>query len=80
MAQLLLGKEVNAAMQIAICEECRRLQSRGLVPTLAIVRCGERPDDLSYARSAEKRGIQGDTVPLARVRGAQPRRSQGQRP
>ena len=55
MAQLLLGKEVNAAMQTAIYEDCRRLQSRGLVPTLAIVRCGERPDDLSYARSAEKR-------------------------
>jgi methylenetetrahydrofolate dehydrogenase (NADP+)/methenyltetrahydrofolate cyclohydrolase len=32
-----------------------RLRARGIVPTLVIVRLGERADDLSYERGAEKR-------------------------
>ena len=34
---------------------CEALKARGVQPTLAIVRCGERPDDLSYERGAAKR-------------------------
>jgi len=55
MAKLLLGKEVNAALNADILSRCRALCAKGIQPTLAIVRCGERPDDLSYERGAKKR-------------------------
>ena len=55
MAKLLLGKEVNAALTDRVLEKSRALRQKGIVPTLAIVRCGERPDDLSYERGAKKR-------------------------
>ena len=55
MAQLLTGKEVVAAMADDIKARVERLAQQGIVPTLAIVRVGERPDDLSYERTAEKR-------------------------
>ncbi len=55
MAKLLLGKEVNAKLNARIVAECEDLKARGVQPTLAIVRCGERPDDLSYERGATKR-------------------------
>ena len=55
MAKLLLGKEVNAKLNARIIEQCEALKARGVNPTLAIVRCGERPDDLSYERGATKR-------------------------
>ena len=55
MAKLLLGKEVNEKLNARIIAECEALKGRGIQPTLAIVRCGERPDDLSYERGATKR-------------------------
>ena len=55
MAKLLLGKEVNAALNARIQADCEALKAKGVQPTLAIVRCGERPDDLSYERGATKR-------------------------
>ena len=55
MAKLLLGKEVNAKLNARIIEQCEALKAQGVTPTLAIVRCGERPDDLSYERGATKR-------------------------
>jgi len=55
MAKLLLGKEVNTALNVRVLDRCRALRETGIVPTLAIVRCGERPDDLSYERGAKKR-------------------------
>ncbi len=55
MAKLLLGKEVNAKLNARIIEQCEALKAQGVNPTLAIVRCGERPDDLSYERGATKR-------------------------
>ena len=43
----------------AITEECKEkiaiLKEKGIVPTLAIIRVGARPDDESYERGAEKR-------------------------
>ena len=48
MAKLLLGKEVNEKLNARIIARCEALKARGVNPTLAIVRCGERPDDLSY--------------------------------
>ena len=55
MAKRLLGKEVNARLNARIQAECEALKDRGIQPTLAIIRCGERPDDLSYERGATKR-------------------------
>ncbi len=55
MAKLLLGKEVNAALNARIIADCEALKAQGIQPTLGIVRCGERPDDLSYERGATKR-------------------------
>lgn len=55
MAQLLTGKQVVAAMADDMNARVERLTQQGIVPTLAIVRVGERPDDLSYERTAEKR-------------------------
>ena len=55
MAKLLLGKEVNEKLNARIAAQCEALKARGVQPTLGIVRCGERPDDLSYERGATKR-------------------------
>lgn len=55
MAQLLTGKEVVAAMAEDMKGRVERLRLQGIEPTLAIVRVGERPDDLSYERTAIKR-------------------------
>ena len=55
MAKQLLGKEVNEKLNARIIAECEALKAKGVNPTLAIVRCGERPDDLSYEKGATKR-------------------------
>ena len=51
MAKRLLGKEVNEKLNARIIAECEALKAKGVFPTMAIVRCGERPDDLSYERT-----------------------------
>ncbi len=51
----LLGKEVNKALNARIKAECAACKERSITPKLAIVRCGARPDDLSYERGALKR-------------------------
>ena len=48
MAKQLLGKEVNEKLNARIIAQCEELKAKGINPTLGIVRCGERPDDLSY--------------------------------
>ena len=55
MAKLLLGKEVTAAMNERLRARAAALGERGVTPTLAIVRCGEDPSDLSYEKGAESR-------------------------
>lgn len=55
MAKRLTGKEVVANMGENLRERIDALAARGVTPTLAIVRVGERPDDLSYERTALKR-------------------------
>lgn len=49
----LKGAAVSAAMKEELQEDLKSLN--GYIPTLAIVRIGERPDDLSYERGAIKR-------------------------
>jgi len=55
MARLLKGAEVAAALNERTAARAAALRERGVVPTLGIVRVGERPDDLSYERGAVKR-------------------------
>lgn len=55
MARLLRGAPVAAAITELLRERAERLVTRGVTPTLAIVRVGERDDDLAYERAAEKR-------------------------
>ncbi len=55
MADLLLGKQAVDRIAADLEPRVKALESAGIVPTLAIVRMGERPDDLSYERTAHKR-------------------------
>lgn len=55
MAHQLKGKPVIAALKEELTERVAVLAGRAITPTLAIVRVGERPDDLSYERTAIKR-------------------------
>lgn len=55
MAKLLLGKEVTDALNEKLMERTAALKERGVIPTLAIVRCGANPSDLSYEKGATKR-------------------------
>ncbi len=55
MAKLLLGKEVNASLNERVRSKAARLREAGITPTLAILRVGERPDDLAYEKGARKR-------------------------
>jgi len=56
MAELLLkGAPVAAALNEKTAAEAAALTAVGVTPTLAILRVGEREDDLSYERGAMKR-------------------------
>ena len=50
MATILKGAPVVAAMNEANAARCAALAAKGITPTLAVVRVGEREDDLSYER------------------------------
>jgi len=62
MAQLLKGAEVVSALNDKIKSDVAALALRGVVPTLAILRVGGKPDDLAYERGAIKRA---ETVGVA---------------
>ena len=55
MAQLLTGAPVAEALCARLREGVALLKSREATPTVAIVRVGERPADLSYERGFTKR-------------------------
>lgn len=55
MSELLKGAPVAAALSADVAARTAALSERGVTPTLAIVRVGERPDDLAYERGALKR-------------------------
>ena len=50
MATILKGAPVVAAMNEANAARCAALKARSVTPTLAVVRVGARPDDLSYEK------------------------------
>ena len=51
MAEILRGAEVVEALSRRIASEVELLVRQGVVPALALVRVGERGDDLSYERA-----------------------------
>ena len=55
MAKRLLGKEVNEALVASLQTRAAALKEKGVIPTLAILRLGENPSDLSYEKGATKR-------------------------
>ena len=62
MAMLLKGAEVVSALNDRIKSDVAAFALRGVVPTLAILRVGGKPDDLAYERGAIKRA---ETVGVA---------------
>lgn len=58
MAELLKGAPVAAALTEKMATQTAALRARGITPLLAILRVGEREDDLSYERAAMKRCAQ----------------------
>ncbi|MCD8190856.1 MAG: bifunctional 5,10-methylenetetrahydrofolate dehydrogenase/5,10-methenyltetrahydrofolate cyclohydrolase [Clostridiales bacterium] len=55
MAIILKGAPVAAALNQRTQALCEQLKQKNVVPTLAVVRVGEREDDLSYERGVTKR-------------------------
>ena len=55
MATILKGAPVVAAMNERSAALCEQLKAKGVLPTLAVVRVGEREDDLSYERGVMTR-------------------------
>lgn len=55
MAELLKGKEVTDKLNEELLSRSQTLINKGIIPTLGIIRLGERPDDMAYERGALKR-------------------------
>ena len=55
MAELLKGKAVADSLTAQSAQKVEELKAKGITPTLAIVRLGENPGDLSYEKGALKR-------------------------
>ena len=55
MAEILYGEPVAEALSAGTAAMVERLRARGVTPTLAIVRVGEKAGDVSYERGAVKR-------------------------
>lgn len=55
MAQILKGLAVANALTEVLVERVAALNAKNVIPTLAILRVGERPDDISYETGAMKR-------------------------
>ena len=55
MAELLKGADVVSALGSKMNSKIELLHDKGVTPMLAILRVGERADDISYERTASKR-------------------------
>ena len=68
MAKLLLGREVADALARDLKERVELLGQRGVIPTLTIIRLGEKAGDMSYEKGARNRaaqlGVQVNTLAL----------------
>lgn len=54
MADLLKGAAVSKHMKEKLSDKIKQLEAKGQAPKLAIMRIGEKPDDISYQNSANK--------------------------
>lgn len=54
-ARILDGSKVAGAIDAQVSAKVAELRAKGVVPCLAILRVGERPDDVSYEKGATKR-------------------------
>ncbi len=68
MGKILSGAQVAAAINQDTAARAADLRSRGVCPTLAILRVGDRPDDISYEKGAAslcaKLGVAVKRLPL----------------
>lgn len=68
MAELLSGKAVADALSENLKSQVDTLRSKGIIPTLAILRLGQDPGDLSYEKGARNRaamlGVRVHTIDL----------------
>jgi len=55
MAFMMKGIDVVNSMKERMLDDVERLKKEGIVPCLAIIRLGAKPDDLAYERGAIKR-------------------------
>ena len=55
MAEILKGAPVAAALTEKLISRTEKLKSKNIIPTLAILRIGENPGDISYETGAMKR-------------------------
>ena len=55
MAQILKGADVVSALNSKMIENIEVLKENGVTATMAIIRVGERADDISYEKTATKR-------------------------
>jgi len=55
MAEILKGADVVSALNSKMIKNIESLKSEGITATLAILRVGERADDISYEKTAVKR-------------------------
>lgn len=68
MANLLKGKDVAQAINLRSKTDVETLKQKGIIPTLAILRVGNKESDLSYEKGAIKRasevGVEVKTIVL----------------
>jgi methylenetetrahydrofolate dehydrogenase (NADP+)/methenyltetrahydrofolate cyclohydrolase len=68
MAELLKGAAVVAALNEKMTAEIAELKTKGVTPTIAILRVGARDDDISYEKNAMKRcetvGVEAKSIVL----------------
>ena len=68
MAELLRGAPVAAAITEELIRRAKVLKEKGVTPCLAILRVGQRPDDVAYERAAVRRcervGIRVESIRL----------------
>lgn len=55
MAKILHGKEVSEKLLAALKEDAAELLNKGIVPTLAILRVGDKDENIAYEKSVIKR-------------------------
>jgi methylenetetrahydrofolate dehydrogenase (NADP+)/methenyltetrahydrofolate cyclohydrolase len=55
MTEILKGKPVADAIRDTLIKDIEKLKEKGVTPTLAVVRVGNRTDDISYENSILKR-------------------------